>query len=189
MVRRRPGLLLGRGLAAGLVAGLALLGGCGEPMSEQPRLEPHEAAEHYGWQQTSRPPVEGTRQWVPPQERADGQARSVPVTLDLLRRGRERYDIYCAPCHGWTGEGNGTVVRRGYPSPPSFHTPRLRRVPASFYYTVITQGVGNMASYAGRVPPSDRWAIAAYIQALQLSQNAPAELLPDRLRDGSEEEP
>jgi len=168
---------------------LAVLGGCGEPMREQPRLETHEAAERQGWQQTMRPPIEATREWRPADEQGQGSVGSIPITIDLLRRGRERYEIHCTPCHGVAGRGDGAVVRRGFPEPPSFHTARLRSVPASFYYTVMTQGVGNMASYAARVSSDDRWAIAAYIQALQLSQNAPAELLPERLRDSGEAEP
>jgi mono/diheme cytochrome c family protein len=103
-----------------------------------------------------------------------------PLTLtpELLERGRERYDIYCAVCHGLTGTGNGEVVQRGYPAPPSYHSERLRQAPLGHFYDVITNGYGAMYSYAGRVEPTDRWAIAAYIRALQLSQQAAAADVP-----------
>jgi len=94
------------------------------------------------------------------------------VTRGLLDRGRERFDIYCAVCHGRTGEGNGMIVQRGFPTPPSYHTERLRTAPVGHFYDVITNGYGVMYSYAARVEPSDRWAIAAYIRALQLAQNS-----------------
>ena len=93
------------------------------------------------------------------------------VTQDA-QLGRERFDIYCAVCHGRTGEGNGMIVQRGFPSPPSYHIDRLRNAPPGYIYNVITNGYGVMYSYAGRIAPRDRWAIAAYIRALQLSQNA-----------------
>ena len=96
----------------------------------------------------------------------------MPVTPQLLERGRERFDIYCSVCHGRTAEGNGMIVQRGFPNPPSFHQPRLRNAPIGYFFYVITNGYGVMFSYATRVPPEDRWAIAAYIRALQLSQDA-----------------
>jgi len=95
-----------------------------------------------------------------------------PVTREMLERGRQRFDIYCSVCHGRTGEGNGMIVRRGFPTPPSFHLDRLRTAPAGHFVEVIANGYGLMYSYASRVPPADRWAIAAYIRALQLSQHA-----------------
>lgn len=94
------------------------------------------------------------------------------LTPELLKRGRERYEIYCAVCHGLAGAGNGEVVQRGYPAPPSYHTDRLRNAPLGHFFDVITNGYGAMYSYAARVEPNDRWAIAAYIRALQLSQQA-----------------
>jgi len=96
----------------------------------------------------------------------------MPITREVLLRGQERFDIYCAPCHGRTGEGNGMIPQRGYPAPPSYHTDRLRTVPVGHFFDVITHGYGVMYSYANRVEPEDRWAIAAYIRALQLSHNA-----------------
>jgi len=96
----------------------------------------------------------------------------LPLTRQLLERGRERFDIYCSPCHGRTGEGNGMIVQRGFPIPPSYHIDRLRQAPIGHFYDVITQGYGLMYSYAQRVEPADRWAIAAYLRALQLSHSA-----------------
>lgn len=95
-----------------------------------------------------------------------------PITREVLERGRERFDIYCAPCHGRTGEGNGMVVQRGFPAPPSYHIDRLRQAPVGHFYDVMTQGYGVMYSYAARVEPTDRWAIAAYIRVLQKSHDA-----------------
>jgi mono/diheme cytochrome c family protein len=102
----------------------------------------------------------------------------VAVTRELLARGRERFEIYCAVCHGRTGEGNGIVVQRGFPRPPSFHEQRLREAPAGHFFDVIRNGYGVMYSYAARVEPKDRWAIVAYIRALQLSRRATPEDLP-----------
>jgi len=96
----------------------------------------------------------------------------MPVTREMLRRGQQRFDIYCAPCHGRTGEGNGMIPQRGYPAPPSYHTDRLRTAPVGHFFDVITHGYGVMYPYASRVEPADRWAIAAYIRALQLSRDA-----------------
>lgn len=100
-----------------------------------------------------------------------------PVTLALLRRGQERFGIYCAPCHSPVGDGDGMVARRGFPHPPSYHIERLRNAPDRHFFDVMTQGHGVMRSYADRVPPEDRWAIVAYIRALQLSQYARLEAL------------
>jgi len=100
-----------------------------------------------------------------------------PITRSLLARGRDRFDIFCSPCHSIAGDGDGMIARRGFPHPPSFHTDRLRNASDAHFYAVITNGYGVMHSYARRVPPSDRLAIIAYIRALQLSQHAPVALL------------
>ena len=104
-----------------------------------------------------------------------------PITRQMLERGRERFEIYCAVCHGRTGDGNGMIVQRGFPAPPSYHIDRLRDAPVGHFYDVMTRGYGVMYSYASRVEPKDRWAIAAYIRALQLSRHARlADVPPDQ---------
>ena len=100
----------------------------------------------------------------------------------LLARGRERYGIYCLPCHGAGGDGDGPVVGRGFPAPPSYHADRLRAAPDRHFFDVITGGYGVMLPYADRVAPADRWAIAAYVRALQLSRRAPVAELPAALQ-------
>jgi hypothetical protein len=109
-----------------------------------------------------------------------------PITREILERGQERYNIFCAPCHALTGNGDGMIVARGFSPPPSFHTDRLRDAPVGHFYDVITNGYGRMYSYAARVYPTDRWAIVAYIRALQLSQNATIEDVPPEERQGLE---
>jgi hypothetical protein len=109
------------------------------------------------------------------------------ITPEVMRRGQERYNIFCAPCHARLGNGQGMIVQRGFKTPPSFHIDRLREAPPGYYYEVITQGFGVMYSYASRVPPEDRWAIIAYIKALQLSQNAALDDVPPDQRNKLEE--
>ena len=112
----------------------------------------------------------GTRPVVPP-----------PVTLALVERGQQQFRIFCTPCHSELGDGHGMVVQRGFPAPPSYHTARLREAPLRHFYDVITDGYGTMYSFAYRVQPADRWAIAAYIRALQRSQDAAvADLTPEQ---------
>ncbi len=101
-----------------------------------------------------------------------------PVNKAVLERGRERFNIYCAPCHSRTGDGNGMIVQRGYRRPPSYHIERLRNAPLGHFYEVMTNGFGAMPDYSAQIAPHDRWAIAAYVRVLQFSQNAPASLLP-----------
>lgn len=104
------------------------------------------------------------------------------ITPALLARGRDRFDAFCSPCHGIVGDGDGYVVRRGFPAPPSYHTDRLRAASDAHFYAVITDGYGAMYPYATRVTPSDRMAIVAYIRALQLSQHAPVDSVPPTAR-------
>ncbi len=101
-----------------------------------------------------------------------------PVTAEVLARGRQRFDIYCSPCHGRLGDGQGMIVQRGLRPPPSYHTERLRDAPVGHFYNVVTNGYGAMVSYASRLAPADRWAIVAYVRALQLSQHASATDVP-----------
>ena len=102
-----------------------------------------------------------------------------PITRADLERGRERYNIYCTPCHDYTGSGRGMIVQRGFPQPPSYHIQRLREAPVGHFFEVMTNGFGAMYSYAARVSPADRWRIAAYIRVLQLSENATIQDVPD----------
>ena len=150
---------------------------CHQTMSEQPRCEPLAPSALFADGKCAREPVAGT---VPRGGAADAIARldpksdrlPVPLTADLLARGRERFDIYCAPCHDRVGTGRGMIVRRGYTAPPSLHDDRLRAAPVGHFVDVMTRGWGAMPAYAAQVPPADRWAIAAYIRALQRSQRA-----------------
>ena len=103
----------------------------------------------------------------------------MPLDDRLIKRGQQRFNIYCSVCHGQTGEGNGMVVQRGFRQPPTFHSDRLRGMPVGYFYDVITQGFGAMPSYRKQVPVADRWAIVAYVRALQLSRYAPAADLTD----------
>jgi mono/diheme cytochrome c family protein len=150
---------------------LIVLAGCekiARNMYDQPRYKPLAASTLFPDGSSARPPVPGTVSVDAPSPRP---AR----TLALLEHGRERYDIYCAPCHSPVGDGDGLVARRGFPHPPSYHTERLRKATDQHLYDVITNGYGVMYSYADRVSPQDRWAIVEYIRALQLSQHASAE--------------
>ncbi len=114
--------------------------------------------------------------------RTEQAANPPKVDAQLLARGRQRYDIYCSPCHGLSGDGDGMIVRRGFPAPPSYHSPRLRAAPAQHFFDVISNGYGVMYSYGARVEPRDRWAIVAYVRTLQQSRNAKLAEMPE-LRD------
>jgi mono/diheme cytochrome c family protein len=175
-----------------LMAALVLLtcAACRQDMHDQPKLTAYKPSEFFADQRSARPAIEGTVAQGHLNEdellytgRVGGQpATMFPFAVDeaLMRRGRERYDIFCTPCHGLTGDGDGMVVQRGYRRPPSFHVDRLREAPPGHIYDVITNGFGAMPDYAAQIPVRDRWAIAAYMRALQLSQNAPsADLPPD----------
>jgi mono/diheme cytochrome c family protein len=171
--------------------------GCRQEMYDQPRYEPLERSGFYTDTRGSRPLVEGTvargtldaaAVTLPPAgapgATALATALPVPLTRSLVARGRERFEIFCTPCHDRTGSGQGMVVRRGYRPPPSLHIDRLRDAPIGHLYDVMTRGLGAMPDYAQQIPPADRWAIAAYVKALQLSQRAPVDELPagDRAR-------
>jgi hypothetical protein len=157
-------------------------------MQNQPRLKPLRKSDFFEDARSSRPLVAGTVARGDLREDAyfytgmvNGQAGDYmpfPVNVQVLERGRERYNIYCTPCHSRTGDGNGMIVQRGYRRPPSYHIYRLRKAPLGHFYDVIANGFGAMPDYAVQVAPHDRWAISAYIRALQLSQNAPGNLVP-----------
>ena len=163
---------------------------CRQDMHDQPKYTAYKPSPFFGDQRSARPMVEGTIAQGHLNEdellhtgRVAGQPATMfpfPVDEVLMRRGRERYDIFCSPCHGLTGDGDGMVVQRGYRRPPSFHIDRLRQAPPGHLYDVITNGFGAMPDYAAQIPVRDRWAIAAYMRALQLSQNAAiADLSPE----------
>lgn len=184
----RLSLTIGLGLAVGLLTG------CRLTMADQPRYEPLEASAFFADGASARPRVADTvaRGHLPQADhlttgRIDGQVvDSFPftVTVVVLERGQERYDIFCTPCHGLAGDGTGIVVDYGMPQPTSFHDPDLRTEAAGYYFTVITNGTRIMPAYGDRIPPADRWAIIAYIRALQLSQHAEATALPPDLQPG-----
>jgi mono/diheme cytochrome c family protein len=191
----RTRILLGVALAAAMVAG-----GCRQNMHNQHKVEPFEQSEFFADQQGTRPIPEGTvarggfGEKIAPYTGLTvsvlpgGGTQAPPMTPALVRRGQERYNIFCSPCHGRLGDGRGMIVRRGYKQPTSFHDARLRGVDADYFVTVITQGFGVMPSYAPQVPLEDRWAIAAYVRALQYSQNARLADLPDDVRGRVEAE-
>jgi len=139
---------------------------CDQNMVQQPRYDVYEQAELFPQEMAMQHPPEGTVARDAPQRLAAAE-RPPEITRALLDRGRERFEIYCAVCHGQDGRGHGPVVERGFPQPPSYLEPRLVTAPASHFYRVITDGYGVMYSYADRVAPPDRWAIAAYIRVLQ----------------------
>jgi mono/diheme cytochrome c family protein len=151
---------------------LGLLAACGKmDMAEQNKAKTHSPSSLFTDGKTNQQPPDGT---VALGDLADEAilANRPALTADLLKRGKERYGIFCAPCHGRDGYGAGAVVQRGFPQPPSYHTERLRAASDAHFLDVIENGYGVMYSYAARVPPGDRWAIVTYIRALQLSQDA-----------------
>ncbi|WP_404383755.1 c-type cytochrome [Caenispirillum salinarum] len=160
-----------------VILGVLLLAACEQEMNTQPKYEVYETAELFSDGIVNQKPQPGTIALGDLDRQAALRDRP-PLTRALLDRGRERFNIYCVPCHGGAGYGDGMIARRGFPDPPSYHTDRLRSRPARYFVQVITEGKGDMYSYATRVPPADRWAIAAYIKALQLSQQVPADRLP-----------
>lgn len=176
----------------GVAFSLLLLAGCALNLRNQPRYEPFEQSAFFADGSSARMPVRGTVARSQPLDahlttgRVAGDfAETFPftVTLETLERGHERYDIYCSPCHGLLGDGTGLITEYGMRKPTSFHDPELRDEPPGYYFALITGGTRVMPGYAARIPPADRWAIVAYIRALQLSQNAdqsqvPADQLP-----------
>jgi mono/diheme cytochrome c family protein len=155
-----------------------LVGGCDLSMTEQRKLTTYAPTELWSDGTTARPlPKEVVAQGDV--ERAKLATDPPPVTSELLARGRERFGIFCAPCHGLAGDGDGIIVAHGFPAPPSYHVDRLLAAPAQHFYDVMTNGYGVMFSYADRVPAHDRWAIAAYIRALQLSRRTAVAEVPD----------
>jgi hypothetical protein len=171
--------------------------GCHRDMRDQPRYEVLEASNFFANGMATRPVPKGT---VPRGRLGEDEAfetgreagefvSHIPLEFDqpLLARGQERFNIYCSPCHGRTGDGDGMVVRRGFRKPPSLHIDRLRGSPAGHYFDVMTRGFGLMPAYGHQIQPRDRWAIVAYIRALQLSQGATLDDVPASERRALEE--
>jgi mono/diheme cytochrome c family protein len=167
--------------------------GCRQDMHDQPKYVPLRGSAFFTDVRSARQPVEGTVARGHLREdallytgKADGADATVfpyPVTDKVMARGHERFDVFCSPCHGRTGQGDGMIVRRGYRRPPSLHEERLRQSPVGHYFDVITNGFGAMPDYATQVKPEDRWAIVAYIRALQLSGHATLGDVPAAERD------
>jgi mono/diheme cytochrome c family protein len=184
---RRP--IAAAALALGLVA-------CRQDMQDQPKYKNLRGSAFFDDQRSARPLVEDTvargALWQDDRlttGKENGKlvaALPVPLTRALLERGRERFGIYCTPCHGLTGNGLGMVVQRGFRQPPSFDIDRLREVPVGYFFDVMSHGFGAMPDYAAQIPPSDRWAIAAYLRALQLSQRTTIADVPASARPALE---
>lgn len=168
-------------------------------MAEQPRYEPLGKSDFFNDGRSARQPVEGT---VARGELRDdeqfytgniggkpAETFPFPVSAEILQRGRQRFDIFCSPCHDRVGNGQGMVVRRGFRAPPSLHIDRLRQAPPGHFFDVMTRGFGTMPSYAAQISAADRWAIAAYIRALQFSQQARLADVPEKERRRLEANP
>jgi len=173
----------------GLLASLTFMG-CRQDMHDQPRYEPFEKSDFFADGQASRLPIEGTVARGQLREdiafytglTEDGQLMAtLPIELDAatLARGRELFNAFCSPCHDRVGTGNGMIVQRGFKRPESFHAVRLRQSPPGYFFQVMTNGFAEMSSYAGQIEPAERWAIIAYVRALQLSQAVDTESLSD----------
>jgi mono/diheme cytochrome c family protein len=169
---------------------LLFLGGCSlkQDMALQPKNRPLSPSDFFSDGRSERPLLENTVArgsladdvLIVPKE---SNAFPLAVTEELLERGEGRYKIFCSPCHGLEGDGNGMVVMRGMKHPPSYHTDRLRQVPNGYIFDVITNGFGAMLNYSAQIPIRDRWAIVAYVRALQLSHDAKVTDLPPDLRE------
>ncbi len=189
--RRRA---LGRVFACLLPAAgcLLVIVSCQQQMADQPRYQPLQRSTFFGDESSARLPVPDTVA----RGHLDANAAfytgksggklietlPFPLTREVLQRGEDRFNVFCAPCHDRTGTGNGMIVQRGFRHPPSYHIDRLRQAPLGHFFDVMTHGFGSMPDYADQVPPRDRWAIAAYIRALQLSRNAALADVPPQER-------
>jgi len=182
-------------ISAALFVGVACctlaISGCDyslrQDMANQPYNRPLSPSDFFADGRSERPPIENTVAHGAIGNDVynvakDYAAYPLPVNEKLLQRGQDRYKIFCAPCHGLQGDGNGMATVRGMKRPPSYHIDRLRQAPNGYFYDVMSNGFGAMYSYSERIPPSDRWAIIAYVRALQLSRNAKAGDLPESLR-------
>jgi mono/diheme cytochrome c family protein len=183
--RRSPRAVLGRVAVVVMAVGLAA---CRQDMHDAPRYEPLEASQFFADGGSARALVAHSvpRGFLREDEllntgKINGQLVDefpMPVTAAVMARGQERFNVFCSPCHGRTGAGNGMIVQRGFRPPPSYGEQRLREAPAGYFFDVMTNGFGAMQDYAAQVPVADRWAIAAYIRALQFSQAATIDDVP-----------
>lgn len=172
------------------ICGALWLAGCSlkQDMALQPKYRPLEPSESFADGRSGRPLIEGTVSRNALDDDAmlvpkESNSFPLPVTAELLHRGQERYGIFCTPCHGAQGDGNGMIVMRGMKHPPSYHEARLRQVTNGYMFDVITNGFGAMLNYSAQIPVRDRWAIVAYVRALQLSRNAKVSELPADVRE------
>lgn len=176
-----------------VVLALAACAACRQDMHDQPKYPPLRPSEFFGDGRSARQLTEGTVARGHLQDdvlfytgrTADGKLSEefpFPITKDVILQGQVRYNIYCAPCHDRLGTGDGKIVQRGYRRPVSFHVDRLRQAPAGYFYDTITSGFGAMPDYAAQIQPRDRWAIVAYVRALQLSQDVRVNDLPADVR-------
>jgi len=171
-------------MAAAALAACGVLAGCRQDMHDQPKFIPQRGTDFYADGRSARPQVENTvargqlhedtYYYTGMQDGKEGNAMPFPVTMEVLERGQERYNVYCTPCHSRVGNGAGMIVQRGYRPAGNFHTPRLQTVPIGHFFNVMTNGYGALPDYSAQLTPQDRWAVVAYIKALQLSQNAKA---------------
>jgi len=169
-------------MAAAMLVALTGAAACRQDMHDGPRYKPLQQSDIFADKRSARPIIEGTIArgflheddvfYTGMQAGAPVEKIPMPLTEAVVARGKERFDIYCSPCHGVAGDGDGMIVKRGYKQPTSYHDPRLRNERAGYFFDVMTRGFGQMPDYAAQVSPRDRWAIVAYIRALQLSQHA-----------------
>jgi mono/diheme cytochrome c family protein len=186
----RTNLKLGAAVLA-LAAGSA----CRQDMHDQPKYIPLRPSDFFSDRRSERPLREDTvarghlaeDAALATGKAANGQPVNVfpfPVTKEVVERGQNRFNVYCTPCHGPLGNGEGMIVRRGFRKPPSYHIDRLRQVPDGYIFDVISNGFGAMPDYSAQLEPRDRWAVVAYVRALQLSQNASIDDVPAAARGG-----
>ncbi len=188
------GQALRAGGAATAMAAVLTLAGCRQDMHNQPKFVPQRGTTFYADGRSARPQVENTIArsqahedeyfYTGIQDGKEGDGLPIPLTEAVMERGQERYNIYCTPCHSRVGNGDGMIVQRGYRPAGNFHTDRLRNAPLGHFFSVMTNGYGAMPDYSAQLTPEDRWAVAAYIRALQLSQAAkPADAAGAKVQD------
>jgi Cytochrome C oxidase, cbb3-type, subunit III len=175
-------------VAAAAMLSVLALAGCRQDMHNQPKFFPQRGTTFYADGRSVRPQVENTVArgqlhedtyfYTGLQNGQEGNTMPFPVTIDVLARGQERYNVYCTPCHSRVGNGAGMIVQRGYAKAGNFHTARLEAAPLGHFFNVMTSGYGAMPDYSSQLTPADRWAVVAYIKALQLSQNATQDAVP-----------